>query len=133
MINVPANPTTTARVKIAATGNIFFDISNANFTIVNFTCPTITIDPSTLPDGEVAQAYNQTLTASGGTAPYTYTVTTGSLPSNLTLSPSGVISGTPDTPGTSNFTATAVDTKRFAHGTKAYSIRHQRRLLLSFL
>ena len=121
MINVPANPTTTARVKIAAAGNIFFDISNANFTIVNFTCPTITIAPSTLPDGEVGQAYNQTLTASGGTAPYTYTVTTGSLPSNLTLSSSGVISGTPDTSGTSNFTVTAVDTNG-CDGTKTYSI-----------
>jgi Metallo-peptidase family M12B Reprolysin-like/Secretion system C-terminal sorting domain len=32
-ITVPANPTTTARVKVEAVGNIYFDISNANFTI----------------------------------------------------------------------------------------------------
>jgi hypothetical protein len=32
-ISVPATPTTTARIKVQAVGNIFFDISNANFTI----------------------------------------------------------------------------------------------------
>jgi hypothetical protein len=32
-ITVPAMPTTTARIKVEAVGNIFFDISNTNFTI----------------------------------------------------------------------------------------------------
>ena len=32
-ITVPNNPTTTARIKVEAVGNIFFDINNANFTI----------------------------------------------------------------------------------------------------
>lgn len=32
-ITVPNNPTSTARIKVEAVGNIFFDISNANFTI----------------------------------------------------------------------------------------------------
>ena len=36
-ITVPNNPTTTARIKVEAVGNIFFDINNANFTI---TAPT---------------------------------------------------------------------------------------------
>jgi len=34
-ITVPNSPTTTARVKVEAVGNIFFDISNSDFTIVN--------------------------------------------------------------------------------------------------
>lgn len=37
-ITVPSAPTTTARVKVAASGNIFFDISNADFTIANTGC-----------------------------------------------------------------------------------------------
>ncbi|OGU14423.1 MAG: hypothetical protein A2076_16820 [Geobacteraceae bacterium GWC2_53_11] len=55
-------------------------------------------------------AYNQTLVAAGGTAPYTWIVTAGNLTnSGLTLSPAGVISGTPTTAGTFNFTVTATD------------------------
>lgn len=40
-------------------------------------------------------AYSQTLTAAGGTAPYTFAITTGTLPAGLTMSTAGVISGTP--------------------------------------
>jgi hypothetical protein len=53
-----------------------------------------------LPAGIVGTAYNQTLAASGST-PITWTLETGSsLPPGLSLSSSGVISGTPTTPGT---------------------------------
>ena len=45
----------------------------------------------------------------GGTAPYTWTVTTGNLPAGLTLSTGGVISGTPSAAGTSNFTVQVAD------------------------
>ncbi len=120
-ITVPATPTTTARIKVAASGNTFFDLSNSDFTIADFTCPTITIDPPTLPDGEVGQAYNQTLTASGGTAPYAFSVTAGTLPSGLNLNSAGILSGTPDTTGTFNFTITAIDNDGCG-GTRDYSI-----------
>ena len=60
-------------------------------------CPTISISPASLTQGRVGQAYSATLTASGGTAPYsTWSVTAGTLPTGLTLNAStGVISGTP--------------------------------------
>lgn len=47
------------------------------------------------PAATVGSAYTHTLTASGGTGPYTFSVDSGSLPSGLTMSSTGVISGTP--------------------------------------
>ncbi|WP_267555566.1 putative Ig domain-containing protein, partial [Rhizobium rhizogenes] len=77
---------------------------------LNVNTPTITISPTTLPNPVVATAYSQTVTASGGTAPYTYAVTAGTLPTGLTLSAAtGVLSGTPTAGGTFNFTITATD------------------------
>lgn len=64
-----------------------------------------------LPNATLGVAYTQTLTASGGIGPYTYAVTAGSLPAGLTLSSSGVISGTPTAVGASSFTVTATDSE----------------------
>jgi hypothetical protein len=59
-------------------------------------CPTVSLSPTTLAGGTVGTAYSQTVTASGGTAPYTYSITSGSLPSGLSLNTStGAITGTP--------------------------------------
>jgi hypothetical protein len=55
----------------------------------------LTITTNTLTNGTVGVAYSQTLVATGGTAPYTWTIASGKLPTGLTLSSSGVISGTP--------------------------------------
>ena len=83
--------------------------------------PTITINPATLPAGVFSVAYNQTLSASGGTAPYTYAVTVGALPAGVTLSSAGVLSGTPTASGTFAFTVRATDNLGF-QGTRAYSL-----------
>src|SRR5579859_7272599 len=62
---------------------------------------TITITPTSLPSGNVGTAYgNHTLAGNGGTTPYTFAVTSGSLPPGLTLSSAGVLSGTPTATGT---------------------------------
>ena len=72
-------------------------------------CPTIALSPATLPNGTVAVAYSQTLVGSGGTAPYTFALTGGTLPAGLTLTSAGVLAGTPTAAGTSSFTIRATD------------------------
>ncbi|MBI3765430.1 MAG: putative Ig domain-containing protein [Ignavibacteriales bacterium] len=88
---------------------------------VSMSCPTITISPSSLPGGIVGTSYNQTLSASGGTTPYTFAMTSGTIPLGLTLSSGGVLSGTPSTIGSYTFTVTATD-NHGCTGNQNYSI-----------
>jgi hypothetical protein len=76
---------------------------------VTVTVVAITIAPATLPDPEVGVSYTPQLSATGGTGPYTFAVTTGSLPSGLQLSANGLFSGMASTVGTSDFTITVTD------------------------
>lgn len=89
------------------------------------TCPNvvnITLSPTALPGGTVSTSYSQTITASGGTSPYTYSKTAGTLPAGLTLNSStGVLSGTPTTATTYNFTITATDSASHT-GSQAYAV-----------
>jgi len=64
---------------------------------------------SPLPSGTAGAAYSQTLTVTGGAAPYTWSVATGTLPAGLALSAAGVISGTPTAATTANFTVQVTD------------------------
>jgi hypothetical protein len=75
---------------------------------ISVSCPTITVNPATLPNGNVSFAYSATVTATGGTGPYTF-VNVGSLPTGLTLASGGAISGTPTVAGTFVFTVDATD------------------------
>ena len=61
------------------------------------------------PNGTPGAPYTDTLVAFNGTPPYTWTISAGSLPDGLSLSNAGIISGTPTTTGTSNFTARVTD------------------------
>lgn len=70
----------------------------------------VSINTTSLPSGTVGVAYSKTMTVNGGKLPYTWSVTTGNLPSGLTLNATtGTISGTPTTSGSSNFTIQAID------------------------
>lgn len=79
---------------------------------------TVNVAPSittaSLPNGNAGTAYSQTLAATGGTGAYTWSVASGTLPTNLTLSTAGVISGTPTVGGTFNFTVRVTDAANVA-------------------
>jgi hypothetical protein len=67
---------------------------------------------SPLPAGTVSTAYSEQFEASGGTAPYSWAVASGStLPAGLTLSSTGLLSGTPTTAATSTFSITVTDSE----------------------
>ncbi|MBY0502798.1 MAG: Ig domain-containing protein [Bryobacteraceae bacterium] len=53
--------------------------------------------------------YSQTIAAVGGTGPYTFAIGTGALPAGLTLANTGLISGTANSAGTSNFSVQVTD------------------------
>jgi hypothetical protein len=81
----------------------------------------IRVTTATLPYAIVGVPYSGSLSATGGTPPYTWAVTTGSLPAGVTLSSAGVFGGVPSAAGTSNFTVTVTGTAG-ATGTQALSL-----------
>src|SRR6185503_1549032 len=73
------------------------------------TPPTLAVTTSSLPGGTVGTAYSQSLAASGGTPPYSWSLASGTLPAGLSLSTAGTISGTPTAAGNSAFTVRVTD------------------------
>jgi hypothetical protein len=104
----PTQPFQTANftVQVTDSGNpVQTATANFSMTVVE----PLAITTTTLPGGTVGQAYSASVMASGGTQPYTFSITRGSLPNGLSLSASGVISGTPTSTGTSRFTVQVKD------------------------
>ncbi|WP_432766981.1 autotransporter domain-containing protein [Xanthomonas campestris] len=96
----------------AAQANQSYTLSIAGATLV----------PSqpTLPPAVRGTPYSQVLTATGGVAPYTYSVASGTLPAGLTLASNGVLSGTPTAEGSTSFTIAVADAGN-ATATQAYT------------
>ena len=70
----------------------------------------LAVTTTSLPNAFINVPYSATLAASGGTPPYAWSITAGTLPAGLTLSSAGVISGTPGKTGSvSNFTVKVTD------------------------
>lgn len=101
-----------------AVGGVHRTLVGVSFTGIP---PVVPLDV-VLPNGTVGSAYSTTITVTGGTGPYTFAITAGTLPSGLSLNTStGVISGTATTAGSSSFTIQATDSLG-ATGSTAFSL-----------
>jgi subtilisin family serine protease len=110
------------------TSNFTVQVTDANSVTatqplsITAVAPPLSVTTTSLPSGTVNAAYSATLTATGGTTPYSWSITVGALPAGLTLaSGTGVISGTPTGTGTSSFTVQVTDSNS-STATKALSI-----------
>lgn len=136
-LSVTATTTTTATVSGTPTASGSFNLNlsatdsstgtgpfnGAGTVALNVAAPTIAVAPATLPNAQAYTAYSQTLTASGGIAPHTFSISAGALPPGLTLSGAGVLNGTAGAAGTYNFTVTATDSSGNAFtGSTAYTL-----------
>lgn len=86
--------------------------------------PPVDITTTSLPGARRNKAYSRTLQATGGVTPYAWSLATGALPPGLSLNPgTGIISGTPTTRGSWNFTMRVQDSQSPPAGdTQALSI-----------
>jgi hypothetical protein len=71
--------------------------------------PPLSVATSSLPSGNVNTAYSTTLAATNGTSPYKWSLAAGALPAGVTLSSTGVISGTPTASGSFPITVAVQD------------------------
>ena len=67
------------------------------------TSTALTLSPATLPPATLDFAYSQQLTAGGGTAPYSFSIVSGSPPTGLSFSSGGFVGGTPTQASTASF------------------------------
>jgi large repetitive protein len=99
------------------------DVGTANITITVNAGATVTVSTTSLPDGTVRTAYSETVTATGGTPPYTWSLPSGTLPPGLTPNAdAGTIIGTPTTAGSYPFSVVATDSDGVASAPQALTI-----------
>ena len=123
-MNSAKSPWCDLSVGFEAGGGLAFDVWGLSFSVADphilskswdlYKCTSpvpLTITTSSLPPAQVGTPYSQVLSAGGGTAPYTWAVSSGALPAGLSLSSGGTVSGTPTTSGTASFTVQVTDSK----------------------
>jgi len=77
------------------------------------TLPPLVITTASLPDGSVGALYTIALTAAGGSGVRVWSAF-GGLPPGLTVSPAGILAGTPTATGTFTFTVRVTDAAQLA-------------------
>jgi hypothetical protein len=107
-LNVATGAITGTPTTAVSGAALTFKVSDSSYPVQSVTAaltlttttntPPLSITTTSLPNGQVGVAYSATLTASGGTTPYTWSLTSGTLPAGLSLNTAtGAITGTPTT------------------------------------
>ncbi|MEQ1834133.1 MAG: putative Ig domain-containing protein [Candidatus Eisenbacteria bacterium] len=104
--------------QIEAASGVLTPVTSASFAVL---CPALTISPSVLSAAQLGAPYSSNLSATGGVPPEVFTISAGALPSGLTLSPAGSLSGTPTVSGVANFSVTVTDAAGCT-GEQAYAL-----------
>lgn len=101
------------------------DLQELSLTVENPTVPPVTIATTSLPNAKRNKSYGQTIQATGGIPPYSWSIMSGSLPPGLSLNTStGAVTGKATTIGLFSFTVKAVDSQATpASDTQDLSIR----------
>ncbi|HMX28112.1 MAG TPA: putative Ig domain-containing protein, partial [Blastocatellia bacterium] len=89
---------------------------------LNIACPTITITRLGESFVTASDLYNATLMALPAGGNYTYSISAGALPSGMSLSSDGKITGSSTTPGLSTFTVKATGFGGACQGTQQFTI-----------
>jgi|GEM_PF-3811993 len=80
-------------------------LATAAFTVLK----PLLVTTASLPHASVGHLYSASLAATGGKAPYTWHIASGTLPPGLTLSTSGHVRGKPTSKGSHSFTVAVTD------------------------
>ena len=107
----PTTPASASLTIVATDANRPQSDTASGLVTLTVNAGTMSLTTAQLAAPVLASPYSQTLGVVGGTAPYTFTIASGALPTGLTLSASGVVSGTPTAPGASSFTVAVVDSE----------------------
>ena len=112
LYTAPSVQSGTAVVVTATSQASSTQAAQAAVTVNPYPVQPLEITTTSLPQGQQGTGYGDALATTGGTAPYSWTVSSGSLPTGLTLSASGEIAGIPSGSGTSSFAVTVMDAEQ---------------------
>ena len=127
--SVSANGLYTAPIVTAPTNVVVTAASNADTT--RSSTAAVTLNPTTslqittgtLPQGQQGNPYSEAFTATGGTTPYSWSISAGTPPPGIAMNANGNFTGMPTTVGTFNFTVTVTDaTSKTASGNFGVSV-----------